>query len=409
MNVIEKIKFFINTEVFLAYLIALVLSTIFLGYAPSSIALGLFVFFSIRYKIFNPGYVKITPSLLLPMFLYTFFLFTWFWTVDKSLTKTGLERTISLFLVPLAFALMPNVSLKNYKLILNTHTNSNILLGILFLASAFFDFFKTKSINAFTYHNLVSVLDLHAVYVSLSFSISLFYLMSKKINTKAEKIKILFFLVFLILLSSKTIIIVLFLSGIIYICNNRSSIKLSKKRVLSFLIVLVLILGISSITLSKRFLYEKNTKFSEVLNKKEFGNIYPWTGSSIRLLQLRILKEQIEEETIFLKGFGLFASRENIKKRHKEFGIYYDFYNYNYHNQYAQIFSEVGIIGLCFFLSMLLFITIKALKANNFLFIMFCVTIIMLFFTESLLWRQHGLFLFIILYCIFNRINIQDV
>lgn len=401
MNVINKIRPFLNSTEFLAYLIALVLSTLFIGYAPSSIALGLFVLFSVRHKILNWGDGKLNLALLLPISLYLLFILTWFWTVDKSLTKIGLQRTACLFLVPFAFTIIPKITLKNLQLILNIFTWSNVFFGCFFLIDASINFFNTHSFNSFTYHNLVSVLDLNAIYVSLIFSISLFYLISKSNKSIKDKLLILFFFILLLLLSSKMILLILLIGVFFYIYKNRN-IKFYSIKLLSVIVILFIIIGLSSITLTKRILVEKETNINEIITKKEFGNIYPWTGSSIRLLQLRILKEQIVEETIFWRGFGLFASRQNVKKRHQEFGTYYTFHNYNYHNQYAQILSETGVFGLILLLAMILIAMIKAIRTNNFLFIMFCVTTTMMFFTESLLWRQQGLFVFIIFYCLIS-------
>lgn len=401
MNVINKIRPFLNSTEFLAYFIALVLSTLFIGYAPSSIAIGLFVLFSVRYKILNWGYGKINLALLLPISLYLLFILTWFWTVDKSLTKIGLQRTACLFLVPFAFTIIPKITLKNLQLILNIFTWSNVFFGLFFLINASINFFKTNSFNSFTYHNLVIVLDLNAIYVSLIFSISFFYLISKKNKNIIDKLLILFFLFLLLLLSSKMMLFALLIGVFIFIYKS-GNIKFYRTKLLSVLVISFIIIGLSSITLTKRILFEKDTNINEIITKKEFGNIYPWTGSSIRLLQLRILKEQIVEETIFWRGFGLFASRHNVKKRHQEFGTYYTFHNYNYHNQYAQVLSETGVFGLILLLAMILIAMIKAIRTNNFLFIMFCVTITMMFFTESLLWRQQGLFVFIIFYCLIS-------
>src|SRR5690606_31171428 len=134
---------------------------------------------------------------------------TWFWSVDKDLTKLGLERTVCLLLVPIAFILMPKISSKRFKLIFDIYTTSNIILGIFFLVTALFKYFQIQSIAVFKYHNLVSVLDLHAIYVSLSFLMSLFYLLSKTPKTRKDIIAILFFIAYLLLLSSKTIVFVL--------------------------------------------------------------------------------------------------------------------------------------------------------------------------------------------------------
>ena len=231
--------------------------------------------------------------------------------------------------------------------------------------------------------------------------------MSKNKKTLKDKIAILFFLVLLVLLSSKMMLVVLLIGVLAYLYYNNIN-MFSRKKIIFLSVILVLVIGLASISLMKRVLLEKDTKLNEVITKKEFGNVYPWTGSSIRLLQLRILKEQVEEESIFWKGFGLFASREDLKKRHLEFDTYSAFHNYNYHNQYAQIFSETGIFGLILLITTLIIAFIKALQSKNFLVIMFSVAMGAIFFTESFLWRQQGLFLFIILYCLTLRTSFES-
>ena len=122
MNVLKKIKSFINTEEFLGYLISLVLSTLFLGYAPSSIALGIFIMFSVRYLILNKNNINFDFSLFLPVLMYFMFFLTLFWSVNQNLTKIGLERTVAFLLVPAAFSFIPRISLKNLEIILKCFT-----------------------------------------------------------------------------------------------------------------------------------------------------------------------------------------------------------------------------------------------------------------------------------------------
>ena len=283
----------------------------------------------------------------------------------------------------------------------------NFFLGVFFLIIATYGFFKTKTLDAYTYHNLVAIFDLNAIYVSLIFSISMFYLISLKQRSIKQKSMIVFFLLFLFLLSSKTILFVLCIGILIYILNSKIP-KLNRKTVILVSIIGITIIGISSITLSERFSFEKHTKFNEVLEKEEFGKVYYWTGSSIRLFQLRILKEQIEEENIILKGFGLFASKQNLEQRHKNYDTYFKFHYYNYHNQYAQTLSETGVLGLVILLSILICVWIRGIKSKNFLIIMFSLMMSFVFFTESVLWRQRGLFLFIIFYCLLIKTSSQN-
>lgn len=398
----RKIRQFINTEDFLMYLFGIALSTLLLGYAYSSIGFGLFFFFSLRYFIISKNKVQFTRALILPMVLYLFFLTSYLWSVDKSQTLKGFERTIVFVLIPFAFAIIPRVSLKNYHLVLKIFTRLNGLMGLYFIGVAVLSYFNRKTLDVFTYHNLVETLELNAIYVSLVFSICLFYLLSLKNRTSLETFLTILFTLLLILLSSKMIIIILFLASILLVSKKRLF-QRNKKRVLLTVIIIIGVLSIASLGLSKRFLSERHTAITEVLNKEKFGKVYYWTGTSIRIFQLRLLKEQLEEEPILLKGFGLFASKNNLRKRHESYDTYQHFHTYNYHNQYAQTLAELGIIGLLIVIFMLLEIWKIALKKREFFFIMFCLLMTMIFLTESVLWRQRGLFLFIGLYSFLSK------
>jgi O-antigen ligase len=403
MNVKSKIITFTESQEFLGYLIALILSTLLIGFAPSSIAVGIFVFFAVRYSIIHNQKQKFDFRLLLPVVLYLFFSLTMFWTADEAETRKGIDRTVVFLLIPIAFNFIPRFSLKSVNMILRIFTVVNVLFGLFFLISAGIRFIKSSSFSVFTYHELVSDLELHAIYVSVIFAVSLFYLLSKKVKTIRDFSLIVFFFILIILLSSKTIFAVFVLGFFIFIFSH----KINKTKLIAALLIGATIVGFASKKTFERLLFEKETKVEEVWTQKEFGQIYLWTGTSIRLLQLRILKEQIKEEGIFWKGFGLFASKDNIKKRHLEFNTYPGFHSYNYHNQYAQTLSETGILGLLLLLSMLVVLFVNAFKSKSYLFIMFSITIAFIFFTESLLYRQTGLFLFIILYCLFNRTSFE--
>ena len=57
----------------------------------------------------------------------------------------------------------------------------------------------------------------------------------------------------------------------------------------------------------ERAVVEKASNIEEVWKSEKFNRIYPWTGTTIRLLQLRNLKNQIKDDKIFWTGFGLFG------------------------------------------------------------------------------------------------------
>ncbi len=403
MNAIKHIKATLNKQEFLAYLITLTLALLFIGYAPSSIALGVFVFFSIRYSLINKKFDKPSITLLLPLALYALFILTLLWTIDLGLTKKGLSRLISLFIIPFTFLITPKFSLKNQQLILKQFTVINVIYGSFFLIVAFFNFLKSKDLSVFTYHELVCVLDLNAIYVSVFFAVSLFYLISKSKKTNLDKVLILFFINLIILLASKMLLIILAISSLIYLFFFKGFKYIKTPKTIIFILIVCSVIGFSSKGIVNRFLEEKTTNIEEVLYKEKFNKVYLWTGTSLRLFQNRILYEQLKEESIFWKGFGLFASRVDLKKRHLEYNTYQGFHTYNYHNQYSQVFAETGVFGLILILLMLIATLIRSIQTKDFLFIMFGILMVMLFLAESFLWVQRGVIFFTLFYCLFNR------
>jgi len=407
MSVIKKTTNFLSKESIASIVIAILLSTIMLDYAFSSITfgvLGAYTFFILCTK----KKVCFQKELVLPIIIYVLFLTSYFWSVNTDLTLKGIGRTVSLIVCPLIFCILPKFKLRQTNLILEIYSKLNVLYAIFFLGCAIFNFQTTKSFSSFTYHNLVSVFELNAIYVSAYFALSFSYLVSKKEKTLVDIVGAMILLMTIILLSSKMMIVVI--SGLIFVLLFKQIKKSNYKTAGLFgtIFIGVIIVLVSLKPFNQRFVDELKTNVSDIVNKEQFGRDYVWTGSSIRLLQLRILSDQLKEEDIFFKGFGLFASRENLRDRHINYNTYYGFHKYNYHNQYAQIIAELGIIGLLLLFSVL-FLNIKnALRAKHTAFIFFSISMALLFMTESFLWTQRGLFFFIIVYCLFNRTDFKS-
>ncbi|HCY80304.1 MAG TPA: hypothetical protein DHV22_01175, partial [Xanthomarina gelatinilytica] len=121
-------KTIINHPDFFSYLIALILSTLLIGYAPSSIALGIFLFFVLRYVVIYKPKMKVEPMLILPIVLYLFFCASYFWSVDPLHTIKGLGRLVPLLIFPLAFSAIPKFTLKQFHIILSYFSISNVIL-----------------------------------------------------------------------------------------------------------------------------------------------------------------------------------------------------------------------------------------------------------------------------------------
>tara|TARA_Y100000385_G_scaffold291826_1_gene372802 strand:+ start:6560 stop:7873 length:1314 start_codon:yes stop_codon:yes gene_type:complete len=409
MSAKSKITFIINHKDFLPYLLVLVLSTILVGYAPSSIALALFSLFVIRHAIRTKTKFKLNLSLFLSILLYLLCCASYFWTVDQALSLKGIGRLLIFMLLPLLFSSIPKLTFRAFLIVLNGFTISNIILGFFFLSVAIINYINSGSPNVFTYHNFVEALDLNAIYVSVFYSVSYFFLLSKSIKKRVDLLGLFFLGFVILLLSSKSVIAVFILGNFIYFVIFRGIKVLASKKNLGIILAAIILASVASREVVNRILIESTTNFEEVINREKFNRVYPWTGISIRLLQLRNLKEQIEQDDIFWKGFGIFASRENLRQRHLAFNTYYGYHSYNYHNMYAQILSELGIFGLLILMIILGTGVKKSFKTKSFFMLMFYVLMAIIFITESFLWVHRGVFLFVIMNSIFQRTDFSEL
>lgn len=399
----------VNKDDIPVYLLGITTSFLLLGYAYSSIALGAFITYTFFFYFKNLKKPTFTLQLFLPVLLYLYLALTYFWSMDKALTLTGAFRLLSLLLVPIAFSIMPKISVRQLKIILKFFTTANVVLAVFFIVSASIRYFETKDIQQFTYHNLVQDLDLNAVYVSAYFALSFFYVISGRQKKIMHLFLALFLLVMILLLSSKTIIFITITGIVVYLMKFiKNPVSFFKKK-WSIILLGLLAVFILSKPIINRIIAESKTNFEEVVNNEKFNKVYPWTGTSFRMLQLRILKEQIREERIFFSGFGLFASRDNLKERHIALNTYPGYHTYNYHNLYAQVLAESGVIGLLLLLTLIFFLLYKASKTKSFIFFMFGILMTIWFFSESVLWVQRGVLFFIIFYCAFVNASFKEL
>ena len=118
--------------------------------------------------------------------------------------------------------------------------------------------------------------------------------------------------------------------------------------------------------------------------------------------------EILSEEDSFWKGLGFNVSQSKLQEKGVQYNVFlgnklYEGYQMkNFHNQYVQVFAELGLIGFSL-LVLILFVNVRnAFLSKDFLHIAFAILMISLFLTESFLWRQRGVAFFVIFYCLFN-------
>lgn len=343
--------------------------------------------------------VRFNKTLLIPVFLYGLMVCSLLWTDSTENTLRGLERQLALVLVPLAFIGMPALTETHRNKILNGFALGMAVLALFFMTLAGVDYFQNKTSGRFFYHELVKPLDLNAIYLSVIVALCIVYLLFRKGKTKMTFVALAILGAFLVLLSSKAVII-----SLILLIGMGVSKRLQAKKVAllgAFIVLSMVLIGTTENPVKERFNIElAESNIPEVLEKEKFTRVYYWTGSTIRVFQARIFSEMLKEDGIFWTGYGLNSSQEKITKKHLDYNLYKGFHNYNFHNQYLQAFAELGIFGLLFLFLLLGVILRQYLLGKDILFLSLFFIMFVIFISESYIWRQRGLYHFLILYCL---------
>ena len=244
--------------------------------------------------------------------------------------------------------------------------------------------------------------DLNAIYVSTLVSIGMLYMIFYRRRTLFNFTLIVLMATFLVMLSSKNIIAVTtfaFLLGWV----------LTKKMNLRSGLVLGLIgIGIASLLfyspIKQRWNQEFGSDIQEVLTCEGFHIFYPWTGTTLRVFQARVFYELMGENEVFLTGFGINAVQDKIAEKQEHYQLYCGYNTYDFHNQYLQTFSELGLFGFLLLILLLYVIIRDYWRHRELMGLFFFIVMASVFITESYIWRQRGMIFFLVIYCLLIKI-----
>lgn len=421
-----------NNSLFLPF--SFLIISIPLGFAINNIAMGIFVLIAILKN--KQSNFSINNVLLLPIALFGLMALSVFWSIDRNSSINALSKEISLLLIPLVFLFYNKFSRKQKQKHIALYSYSIIALTIYYLSRAIIRFLITHDKKVFFYHGtndvdygLVPKL-LNAIHVSVFVAIAFFYFFTKKTKTTLDYVFSLLLFSFIILLSSKNVIIVFILLILVYIFfYSNAAYKMRLKNLIVFGIILITLFSVGIIKERFQVEFQKNTDKSISTNVVEtipqgvhnVSILEAWTnpvftpndyfnGTAFRVYQFRIFLELIKENNTYLQGFGLNASYSKIKEKAQQYNLYMGFQGdsdsgyqtKNFHNQYIQIFAELGVFGFLIIIIMLFYNVKNAIKSKDFVFFAFAFLMISLFLTESFLWRQRGVVFFTAFYCLFN-------
>lgn len=397
---------------------------------------NLILFLCVLYLFYTSkkNFLKINFALLLLVLLFLWLGLSFFWSIEPEGTMYSIPRQLFLLIIPFVYISNKN-TLQDFKgYFLKAYSYIAVFFSFIFLVRAFIRFMITKSYTVFFFHGeynndygLVPK-DLNAVHVSVFIAIAFFYFLTKNKKIKYEKLMLTILLLFLFLLSSSNILIVSFiLTFIYYFFYSKTANKLRLRNIIILGTVIMSLIFYNKITSFVKEEFKSNTNkgighnvinevpnqvnkvtLYDAWNKKEFTPNDFFPGTAFRVYQFRMFLEILSENNIFWQGLGLNASQIKLEEKGLKYNVFQGteaiegYQKKNFHNQYIQIFSELGFIGFIIFILILYVNTKNAFQSKDFIHIAFAILMISLFLTESFLWRQRGVVYFILFYCLFN-------
>lgn len=405
--------------------IILALLTIPLSYAINSVAVGLLILISIltfKRKHFQKDYL-----LFLPIALYVLMIISVAWSIDFSASVKALSKELPLLLIPLSFLIIKPLQAYQKTIILKYFSFGILLYAVFYLLKALIRFISSGNSDVFFYHELVTK-DVNAIHVSVYMAVAFFYFLQTTGKKWIDYLALVLLFMMVFLLSSKNIIIVfiflLFLHQLFY-TKMGQRLRMRNMIVLGILLISLTFIG----KIKDRFKEEYNTmmtdssvndviskdgatvynvSINQAWNKEMFSPNDYFPGTAFRVYQFRIFTEMLQEDNIFFTGYGINASYPKIEQKTIDYNLYLGdaenegYQMKNFHNQYIQVFAELGIFGLLILLIILAANLRNGIKNKDFVHITFAILMISLFLTESFLWRQRGVVFFTIMYCLFN-------
>jgi O-antigen ligase len=320
------------------------------------------------------------------------------------------QINLGLIAIPIAVFYSRLVRRENYGMLMKWYTLILLIASVIALVHAMQLYVHTGNTNYFFYHPLVYIYSGHAIQYSVLVFIGILFLIeenSRLENTRNRKwvlFLLIYFSVFLFLLTSKMVIAV-FLLYIIYliICTNEFFRKWSYRMVaLAAIITTLIIIFTTNSPLRKRVSDEMDSHIS-FIEKNEFSPGDYFNGIEFRLISWRFAYEILNENHAWLLGVSPGDSQDMLNAKYKKLNMFTGglpdnrkgYLNYHTHNQFLQALLETGIPGLAAFILICVGMIQLTKKSGSRSMIVLTILLLSYCFADAVLKTQYGIILFI--------------
>lgn len=390
---------------FQKYLLMMVLVGLLLPLHWSNIFLILFIISSFFTRIIARKSIIPTKKQLVLAGFFLLFPMALLYTENTAYGLKVLERNLVWFLIPFIIPLGLNFEKHTLYKIFRIFSIAVHILILGLVSLAVWKYLNTKDPLVFYYDQLTEVIHFHPVYLSVYLLFGMLILVDawrKKIIKVPWYLGVLVILVdfvFLVLLSSKTVLLSFLLVLLILVFRE---LKSKKQMLTAVLAVLLFVVGITQFSETKNRINDSLFSSWELLDKETFVYNDPFTGITLRLITWKfVMNKFVQHENIFL-GVGTgdatdYIDRVYIDRNMDEAG----YLGFNLHNQYLEYFLKFGLIGLVYFLTILFLSFQKAIRDRNGLYFSFLVIFCIFSITESNLEVQRGIVFFVLINALF--------
>jgi O-antigen ligase len=328
-------------------------------------------------------------------------------------TKQGLfieQINLGLIAIPIAVYYGHLVSRENYGVLMKWFTLILFTASVIALVHAWQLYIHTGNTSYFFYHPLVYIYSGHAIQYSVLVFIGILFLIEENNrleNTKNRKwvlFLLIYFSVFLFLLTSKMVIAVFLLYiGYLIIFTSEFFRKRSYRvgAMIAILSALIIIFTTNS-PLRKRVSEEMQSNIS-FIEKNEFSPADYFNGIEFRLLSWRFAYEILNENHAWLFGVSPGDAQDMLNLKYQKLNMFTGglpdnrkgYLDYHTHNQFLQALLETGIPGLAAFILICTGMIQLARQSGNRSMIVLTILLICYCFADAVLKTQYGIILFI--------------
>jgi len=358
--------------------------------------------------------------------LFLLYAASYLYSEDKPQAQFEITQKLSFVLLPILVGAGLDITRRRFEQILLAFIGGITVVGLACMSRAGYVDLRTGSHEYWFYHQMVSGLDLNAVYMAwyVTFSISALLLFKWEYFFR-ERLAILKWIVialqfiFLILLSSRMLLVIFFVVTLpLYLTNQYHNVRLSKARLSMLLLgILLFIMGVAFTAnpVRQRFSDVMHNDFHQSFLSDYHDDPQHFNNLTLRVFVWRVGVENLQAHNLWWKGAGIGDVHALQNRRIADYGIRNmsdadhpppTLYNMNLHNTYLQTILALGIPGLLVFLCLVFspfFFLSKSSDKRTWIIFHFAACAFML--QESIFQTQAG----IVFYAFFSVIFWQAV